>query len=248
MTNLTGKTALITGGSGGLGKAISERLGSLGANVVVHYSKNKDKADAIVKTIEDGGSKAVAIQADTTKVDSIQDLFAAAKEAFGKIDIVVHTAGIELADLPVIDFTEADYDKLFTINAKGTYFTIQQAAKDVADGGRIIYVTSSTTIDPMPGMAIYGGSKTPGNYLVKVLSRELGHRGVTVNVIAPYAVEATGMFSVEQPSYQGLIDINPFHRLATPNDVANVAEFFAGDLSSFVSGHVLVVTGAAQIA
>lgn len=100
----------------------------------------------------------------------------------------------------------------------------------------------------MPGMSIYGGSKTPGNYLVKVLAREIGHRGITVNAIVPFAVEGTGMFEVDQPSRQMLIDMNPFKRMAQPKDVANVAEFFASDLSSFVSGHLLVVTGAAQIA
>ena len=98
----------------------------------------------------------------------------------------------------------------------------------------------------MAGMAIYGGSKTPANYLVKVLAKEIGHRGVTVNSLIPYAVEGTGMFSEPQPSRESLLQLNPQGRLATPDDVANVAEFLASDLASFVSGHMLVVTAAAQ--
>lgn len=246
MNSLANKVALVTGASGGLGKAIAERYASLGADVVVHYSTGKDKADEIVKTIQTMGVKAIAIQADITNVAEIKSLFAQAKEAFGKLDIVVANAGVELADVPVLEFGEDQYDQLFGINAKGTYFTLQQAARQVEDGGRIIYIASSTTVYAMPGMAIYGGSKTPGNYLVRVLAKEIGHRGVTVNAILPYAVEGTGMFAVEQVSHQPLVDENPMGRLATPNDVANVAEFLASDLSSFVSAHLLVVTGAAQ--
>ena len=244
--SLAGKVALITGASGGLGQAIAERYAALGADLIVHYAHGQEAADKVVAKATGLGRRAVAVQGDLTQVADIEKLFEQAKAAFGRLDIVVATAGVELADLPVLDFTEAQFDKLFAINAKGTYFTVQAAAKHVADHGRIIYVSSSTTISPMEGMAIYGGSKTPANYLVKVLAKEIGHRGVTVNSLIPYAVEGTGMFSEPQPSRESLIQLNPQGRLATPDDVANVAEFLASDLASFVSGHMLVVTAAAQ--
>jgi 3-oxoacyl-[acyl-carrier protein] reductase len=119
----------------------------------------------------------------------------------------------------------------------------------VQDNGRIIYIASSTTSFPIPGMAVYGGSKTTPRYLVDVLSKEIGHRGVTVNTIIPFAVDHSGIFA-DPNSYpelrKSLIDSNPMHRLAEVEDVANIAEFFASDLSSFVNGQHLLVNGGAN--
>ena len=247
-TSLTGKVALITGASSGLGKAIAERYAALGADIVVHYGKNKGGADAVVAAAIGMGRRAVALQADTTQVAEIEELFREAKAAMGKLDIVVANAGIELSDVAVTDFTEAQFDQVFTTNAKGSFFTMQQAARHIEDQGRIIYIASSTTSFPMRGMAVYGGSKTAPKYLVEVLAKEIGHRGVTVNSVVPYAVQGTGMFAVDHYSIKPLTEQNPMQRLATPEDVANVAEFFASGLSSFVNGQHLLVTGGAPLA
>ncbi|QWT86316.1 SDR family NAD(P)-dependent oxidoreductase [Chryseobacterium sp. PCH239] len=123
------------------------------------------------------GVKVISIQADVSKVEDIKRLFAEAKRVFGKIDIVVANAGIEMVETPVTEFTEEQFDRLFSINTKGAYFTMQQAALNVEDNGRIIYIASSTTAFPVPGMAVYGGSKTTPRYLVDVLSKEIGYRG-----------------------------------------------------------------------
>ncbi len=143
---------------------------------------------------------------------------------------------------------EEQFDRVFTINAKGSYFTMQQAAKHVADKGRILYIASSTTSFPVTGMAVYGGSKTTPRYMVDVLSKEIGHRGVTVNSIIPFAVDHAGIF-VDPGAYprlrKQLLDSCPMGRLAEVEDVANAAEFFASDLSSFVSGQHLLVNGGA---
>jgi 3-oxoacyl-[acyl-carrier protein] reductase len=153
-----------------------------------------------------------------------------------------------MVEVPVTDFTEEQFDRVFSINTKGSYFTLQQAAKHVVDNGRIIYIASSTTSFPVPGMAVYGGSKTTPRYLVDILAKEIGHRGVTVNTIIPFAVDHSGIF-VDLEAYPALrkqlLDSCPMHRLAEVEDVANVAEFFASDLSSFVSGQHLLVNGAA---
>lgn len=249
MESLRNKTALITGSARGLGKAIAERYAAMGANIVINYSKDRNSADQVVSNIEAMGAKVIAVQADVSKVTEIERLFDEAKKAFGKIDIVVANAGIEMVETPVTEFTEEQFDRLFAINTKGTYFTMQMAAKTVEDNGRIIYIASSTTAFPIPGMAVYGGSKTTPRYLVDVLSKEIGYRGVTVNSIIPFAVDHSGIF-VDPVSYpelrKSLLDSCPMGRLAEVEDVANVAEFFASDLSSFINGQHLLVNGGAN--
>jgi len=249
MNTLQNKTALITGSARGLGKAIAERYAALGANIVINYSKDKTSADEVVSNITAMGAKVIAIQADVSKVADIERLFDEAKKAFGKIDIVVANAGIEMVETPVMQFTEEQFDRLFSINTKGAYFTMQQAAKNVEDNGRIIYIASSTTAFPVQGMAVYGGSKITPRYLVDVLSKEIGYHGVTVNSIIPFAVDHSGIF-VDADSYpelrKSLLDSCPMGRLAEVEDVANAAEFFASDLSSFVNGQHLLVNGGAN--
>ncbi|HKO76573.1 MAG TPA: SDR family NAD(P)-dependent oxidoreductase, partial [Flavobacterium sp.] len=203
MKNLNNKVAVITGSVRGLGKAIAERYAALGADIVINYSKDSASAEEVLSNIKAMGVKAIAVQADVSKVADLERLFAEAKAAFGKIDIVVANAGIEMVEVPVTEFTEELFDKVFSINTKGTYFTLQQAAKHIEDNGRIIYIASSTTSFPVPGMAVYGGSKTTPRYLVDILSKEIGHRGVTVNSIIPFAVDHSGIFA-EANSYPEL--------------------------------------------
>jgi 3-oxoacyl-[acyl-carrier protein] reductase len=248
MNSLKNKVALITGSARGLGKAIAERYAALGADIVINYSRDKVSADEVVSNIRAMGVKVIAIQADVSKVAELEKLFSEAKKIFGKIDIVVANAGIELVDTAVIDFTEEQFDHVFSINTKGAYFTMQQAARNIEDNGRIIYIASSTTSFPVPGMAVYGGSKMTPRYMVDILAKEIGHRGVTVNSIIPFAVDHSGIFA-EAGSYpelrKQLLDSSPMKRLAEVEDVANVAEFFASDLSGFVNGQHLLVNGGA---
>lgn len=248
MNTLNNKVALITGSARGLGKAIAERYAALGADIVINYSRDKISADEVVSNIKAMGVRVIAVQADVSKVAELEILFAEAIKAFGKIDIVVANAGIEMVETPVVDFTEEQFDRLFSINAKGSYFTMQQAAKHVENNGRIIYIASSTTSFPVTGMAVYGGSKMAPRYLVDVLSKEIGHKGITVNTIIPFAVDHAGIFD-KADSYpelrKQLLDSCPMGRLAEVEDVANVAEFFASGLSSFVSGQHLLVNGGA---
>lgn len=248
MNMLKNKVALITGSARGLGKAIAERYAALGADIVLNYSRDKSAADETESNIRAMGANVIAVQADVSKVADIKRLFDEAINTFGKIDIVVANAGIEMVETPVTAFTEEQFDKVFSINTKGAYFTMQQAAKHVVDNGRIIYIASSTTSYPVPGMAVYGGSKTTPRYMVDILAKEIGHRGVTVNSIIPFAVDHAGIF-VEADAYHALrkqlLDSCPMGRLAEVEDVANVAEFFASDLSSFVNGQHLLVNGGA---
>lgn len=155
-------------------------------------------------------------------------------------------AGIELVGVPVTDFTEEQYDKLFGINTKGAFFTMQYAAKYISDHGRIIYIGSSTALYPRAGYALHGGSKVAPEYLKRVLAQELGFRGITVNGILPTATKGAGVNTdiKDKDRIQKFIDdFIPMGRLAEVNDVANLAEFFAGQLSAFVSGQNLLFSG-----
>ncbi|HTF17231.1 MAG TPA: SDR family oxidoreductase [Chryseolinea sp.] len=248
MKTLMNKVAIVTGASRGIGKAIALRFARLGANVIVNYNSNSSAAAEVVKEIESYQVKAFSVQADVSKPDEINKMFELAIEQFGKIDIVVVNAGLELVGVPVTAFSELQFDNLFNTNTKGAFFSMQAAAKYIANNGRIIYIGSSTTGLPNPGYALHGGSKIAPLYLVQVLAKELGKKGVTVNAILPTATEGAGIHTTveaDAPIKKMIHDFYPMERMGTPEDVANVAEFFAGELSSFVSGQQLLVSGGA---
>jgi 3-oxoacyl-[acyl-carrier protein] reductase len=214
----------------------------------VNYANDEQGARDTVAVIEALGASAIAIQGDVSKPADVTHLFTASLERFVKIDIVVANAGVEQTDAPVVDFTEEQFDRLFAINTKGAFFTLQQAAKSVADNGRIIYIGSSTSAFPMVGQGLYGSSKMAAQFLVEVLAKEIGHRGVTVNTIIPTVIDGAGIFThLEQdaPIRAFVKSYNPMGRMGTVEDVANVAEFFASDLSAFVSGQHLLISGGA---
>jgi 3-oxoacyl-[acyl-carrier protein] reductase len=245
MTNLKNKVALITGSARGIGKAVAERFGSLGANVVVNYVASERPAQETVGAIECCGGHAIAVQADISKVADIERLFAKTIERFSRIDIVVANAGVEIVGIPTAEVTEADFDLVFDVNTKGTFFTLAQAARHITDKGRIIYVGSSTTGFPIPGYALYSGSKIAPRLFVEVLAKELGPRGVTVNSIVPTITEGAGLSTgAVRPQARDFIRMfNPMQRAATLGDVADAAEYLASDLSAFVSGQHLLLSG-----
>lgn len=248
MKPLKNKVALITGASKGIGKVIALRYAQLGADVVINYANDSNAADEVVKEIENYKVRAISVKADVSKPSEITRLFELANAEFGKIDIVVANAGLELVGIPATAFSELQFDKLFNTNTKGAFFTMQAAANFVTDNGRIIYIGSSTTGLPNPGYALHGGSKMAALYLVQVLAKELGRKGITVNAILPTATEGAGIHSIvdEQAPIRAIIPtFYPMGRMGTPEDVANVAEFFAGELSGFVSGQQLLVSGGA---
>jgi 3-oxoacyl-[acyl-carrier protein] reductase len=249
MIDLKGKVAVVTGSARGIGKAIAERYGSLGAKVVVNYAGNEKAALETAGAIERRGGEAIAVRADVSKVAEVERLFTICIERFGRLDIAVANAGVELADHPSIaQVTEEIFDRVFAINAKGAFFTLQVAAKHIVDNGRIIYVGSSTTGYPAPGLGLYGGSKIPAQYFVEVLAKELGSRGVTVNSILPTATEGAGIFGqgVEASYRDAVKAYRPMPRMGSVADAADAAEYFASDLSSFVSGQHLLLSGGAD--
>ncbi len=241
-----GKTAVVTGSSKGLGRAIAKRFAERGADIVINYRSGEADAKSLQAEAEALGVRAKSIQADVSTTAGINALFDQAMTAFGKLDIVVANAGIEKVNIPVVDVTEADFDELFRVNTKGPYFVMQAAARLVCDGGRIINIASSSTARPQPGLGLYGTSKTAPKYLVRVLALELGSRGITVNSVVPGPIDGAGIFTGvpdTDPYKKALLDTVPIGRLATPVDVADVTEFLASEASAFITGEEILMNG-----
>jgi 3-oxoacyl-[acyl-carrier protein] reductase len=242
---IKGKTALVTGSSKGLGRAILLRLASQGANVVVNYSRDEAAANEVQAAAEALGVKAITVAADVSQLDGIQKLYDATIEAFGQLDIVVANAGMEKVNIPVTDVTEEDFDLLFRVNTKGPYFVLREAARRIADNGRIITISSNTTTVPQVGVGLYGTSKVATGYLARVLALELGPRGITVNTIVPGPIDGAGIFTdpANDEYKQSLIAMVPIGRLGTTEDVAGVAAFLAGADAGLITGQQLVADG-----
>ncbi|TGQ16980.1 MULTISPECIES: SDR family oxidoreductase [unclassified Mesorhizobium] len=235
--SLQGKTAIVTGSSRGIGRAIAEGLAAKGAAVVVNYVGNNKAADEVVAAITDKGGKAVAIQADISVLADVRRLFDETERRLGKIDIVVANVGVAVIK-PLIEATEADFDLVFGTNARGTFFTLQEAAKRVRDGGRIIAVSTGGTKMFFTQTALYLGSK--GAVEQFVLSRELGPRGVTVNALSPGFTDTDLLPERDRAVAAGM---SPFGRIGAPRDVADVAVFLASDEARWLTGENIQAGG-----
>ncbi|MFG1798270.1 SDR family NAD(P)-dependent oxidoreductase [Nocardia sp. NPDC049149] len=243
---LEGKVALVTGSSRGLGRAIALRFAQQGADLVINYARDAAAADDVQAQASGFGVKAVAVQADVSTPEGVEHLFRTALDTFGRLDVVVANAGIEKVNIPVTDITDEDFDLLLRVNTKGPFLVLRAAARHIADGGRIINVASSTTQFPAVGLGLYGTSKVAPTYLVQVLAKELGPRGVTVNSLIPGAIDDAGIFDGapdNDPYKTDLRESVPLGRLATTTDVADVAELLADPKAAFVTGQNILMNG-----
>jgi 3-oxoacyl-[acyl-carrier protein] reductase len=229
---LSGKVAIVTGSSRGIGRAIAERLAADGAAVVVNYARDEQAAQEVVNAIRGRGCQALAIQADVAKPAEVRRLFAEARTAFGALDIVVANAGVAVIK-SLVESTEEEFDHVFDANAKGVFFTLQEAARQVRDGGRIVVVSTGGTRMLMSSTALYLGSKGAVEQFVRVLSRELGPRSITVNALSPGFTDTDLLPERDRTIAAGM---SPFARIGEPAEVASVAAFLASDDARWVTG------------
>jgi 3-oxoacyl-[acyl-carrier protein] reductase len=241
--NLLGKVAIVTGASRGIGRAIALRLGQDGATVVVNYAGNAEKAEEVVTTIEQAGSRALRVQADVSKVADVRRLFDTTIDQFQRLDILVNNAGVILYK-PMVDIQEEEFDRIMAINVKGTFFACQQAAKRMSNGGRIINFSSSTTAMMLPTYTAYVATKGAVEQLTHVLAKELGPRKITVNAISPGPTD-TELFSegkTEQEK-QRLGQLSAFGRLGQPEDIASVVSLLVSDDAQWITGQNIRANG-----
>jgi 3-oxoacyl-[acyl-carrier protein] reductase len=241
---LKGKLALVTGASRGIGRAIAERLAGDGAAVAVNYASQAREAAAVVAAIKTAGGEAFAIQADVGRVSELVRLFDETIAHFGRLDILVNNAGIMFTK-PVSATTEAEFDRIFAINVKGVFFACQQAATRLADGGRIINVSSSTTARLWADYGAYVATKGAVEQLTRSLSKELGRRRITVNAVSPGPTDTELFKASKTPEQIHFFEQqSAFGRLGKPAEIADVVAFLASDASGWISGQNLRANGA----
>lgn len=246
MAPLAGKVAIVTGASQGIGRGIAERLGRDGASVVINYARSADKAQEVVAVIEAGGAQALAVQADMSQVADIRRLFQETIDRFGHVDILVNNAGIFGTPAPVAEVSEEQFDAVFAINVRGFFFAMQEAARHLQDGGRIVNISSSVTVHTQPGIAVYTASKGAEKQFTQVAAKELGGRGITVNSVMPGPTEPGG-FSVVSPGLRkAAVESSPFGRLGHPSDIADIVALVVSEEARWLTGQHILANGGAS--
>jgi 3-oxoacyl-[acyl-carrier protein] reductase len=245
MSKLTGKVAIVTGASKGIGAAIAKALAGEGAAVVVNYASSKTGADAVVAAITKAGGKAVAVRGDVSKSEEAQGIINAAVKVYGRLDVLVNNSGV-YGFVPIEATTEDEFHRQFNVNVLGLLLMTQAAVKHMGEGGSIINISSAVTRVTPPNSAIYTGTKGAVDAITGVLSRELGARKIRVNAINPGIVETEGTVSagfIGSDFEKGVIAQTPLGRSGSPDDIAGIAVFLASEDARWVTGDQILASG-----
>ncbi|WP_247232304.1 SDR family oxidoreductase [Telluribacter sp. SYSU D00476] len=244
MNNLNGKVALVTGASRGIGAGIAKALAKAGAQVVVNYAGNQAAAEQVVQEIRGQGGEALAVQADVSKPDQVAHLFDQAIAHFGKVDILVNNAGVILYKL-IQDTTEEDLTRILDVNVKGVFNTLREAATRLADHGSIINFSTSVTRLMLPTYGAYAASKAAVEQLTRIFAKEMGSRGINVNVVSPGPTR-TELFleGKSEETVARLASLSAFNRIGEPQDIARVVVFLASDEAKWISAQNIGANGA----
>lgn len=236
---LRGKVAVVTGSASGIGRAIAERLAADGASVVVHCRTRVDRAQPVVDGIRARGGTASLIQADVSVVAEAQRLIEQTVAQYQGLDLLVNNAG-RFVPKPLLETTEADFDAIMAVNAKGPYFVMQAAARVMRDGGRIVNISSALTQMSFPGATVHLGSKAALEQFTRGLALELAPRGITVNTVLP-GITDTGVLSdaVRETGMR----LSPFGRVGTPGEVADVVAFLVSEQARWMTGQRVHANG-----
>jgi 3-oxoacyl-[acyl-carrier protein] reductase len=237
------KTAIVTGSSRGIGRAIALRLARDGFAVVVNYAGNRAEADKVVGEIESAGGRAVAVRADISKPAEAERLFDEAESAFGPIDALVNSAGV-MSTQPIAQTDEAVFDRMFGVNAKGTFNTLRSASTRMRDGGRIVNLSTSVLGLALPGYAAYVGSKAAVEAFTRVFANELRGRRISVTAVAPGPVATELFFEGKSPELvERFAKQPPLERLGQPDDIAGVVAFLVGPEGGWINGQTIRANG-----
>ena len=240
---LKGKAALVTGAVTGIGKAIAAALAAAGARVVVNHNHTPEPAEKVVADINAAGGTAIAVAADISRRAEYQAMVERLLAECGRWDVLVNNAAVAITK-PFPEITEAEFDTSFAVNVKGVFHGMQLAWKHLADGGRIITISSSTTALMLPGYAVYDATKGAVEQFTHILSREFGPRGITVNAVSPGATETETYRAGKSDQFLASLEaMSAFGRLGQPAEIAAVVAFLASDQAGWVTAQTIRVNG-----
>lgn len=241
---LKGKTAVVTGASRGIGRAIALKLAGQGANVVVNYVRSKEEAVQLVRELESLGTKALAVLADVSVYSEAENLISRAKKEFGTVDILVNNAGITKDGL-IMRMSEEDFDRVIQVNLKGAFNCSRHAVPYMLKQrkGRIINITSVVGLLGNAGQANYAAAKAGLIGLTKSLAKEIGSRGITVNAIAPGFIETDMTAGLPDQTKEAVRESIALKKLGKPENIADAVVFLAGDTGEYITGQIISVDG-----
>lgn len=247
--DLGSKVAIVTGASRGIGAAIAKGLGSHGAKVVVNYVARKDKAEEVLQQVREAGGEGIVFKADVTKKNEVEEMVAETIERFGHVDVLVNNASIGFPAKQFIDYKWEEAEAKIMNEMKAMFFPAQAALRDMLKrkSGRIIMISSTISRSPAEGFFAHAAAKAAMDSAVRVMARELGLRGITVNTVGPGLMVTDATSHFPEQMFKAVAEFTPLKRVGMPEDVAGVVAFLSSSLADFITGQYIAVSGGAYM-